>query len=83
MKPLFVYLFVGLVVVLLIVAALLLPKQNEQKKLTPLAGIAFIFIIAGILFGDDRWIAYSLLGIGIVLSVWDIIRKLKQKNVEH
>lgn len=52
-------------------------KSQTQKRLTPLASLAFGFILAGIVFGDDRLIGYSLLGIGMILSVVDILRKVK------
>ncbi len=47
--------------------------------MTPLTGLAFGFILAGIIFGDDRLIGYSLLGIGVILAVIDIFKKLKSK----
>lgn len=69
------------IVVLAILAVLFffLNKNKKDRKLTPLAGIAFGFILAGIIFGDDRRIGYSLMGIGVILSVIDIILKLKKK----
>jgi hypothetical protein len=52
-------------------------KSRKENRLTPLAGLAFGFVLAGILFADDRLIAYSLFGIGVVLAVFDIFKKLK------
>ncbi len=54
-------------------------KSRKENRLTPLAGLAFGFVLAGIIFGDDRLIGYSLLGIGVVLAVIDIFKKLKSK----
>jgi hypothetical protein len=54
-------------------------KGGEVQRFTPLAGLAFAFVLAGILFGSDRLIGYSLLGIGVVLAVVDIFAKLKNK----
>ena len=31
-------------------------KRRNENRLTPLAGLAFGFVLAGILFGDDRLI---------------------------
>ncbi len=67
------------IVVLAIVALLVFfaAKNQKEKKLTPLAGLAFGFVLAGILFGDNRFIGYSLLGIGVILSFIDMVRKLR------
>jgi len=53
-------------------------KSRKEKKLTPLAGLAFGFVVAGILFGDDRLISHSLMGIGVLLAVVDIFRQRKK-----
>ena len=68
-------------VVLAIIAFLVffLSKNKWEKTLTPLAGLAFGFILAGILFGDTRLVSYSLMGIGVILAVIDIIFKFKNK----
>ena len=55
-------------------------RRREQSKLTPLAGLAFGFILMGLFFGDERWLGYSLLGTGFVLAVADIIRGLRKKH---
>jgi hypothetical protein len=69
------------IIVLVIVALLVFiaAKSQKPKKLSPIASLAFGFILAGIIFGDDRLIGYSLLGIGVILSVVDIIRLERSK----
>ena len=64
------------IVVLMIIALLvfLLSKKRRETRLTPLASLAFGFILAGILFGEDRLIGYSLMGVGVILAVVDIFR---------
>jgi inner membrane protein involved in colicin E2 resistance len=47
-------------------------KGKRENRLTPLAGLAFGFVLAGIIFGDDRLIGYSLMGVGVVLAIVDI-----------
>ncbi len=68
-------------VLLAIIAALvfLVAKKRGQTRLTPLASIAFVFIVAGIFFGDNRMIGYGLMGVGVILAVVDIVRKLGSK----
>jgi hypothetical protein len=46
-------------------------KNSKPKRLSLLASIAFGFIVAGIVFGENRLISYSLFVIGIILSVVD------------
>jgi asparagine N-glycosylation enzyme membrane subunit Stt3 len=70
------------IVVLAVVAVLvfLTGKNKRQNRLTPLAGLAFGFILAGILFGESRVVGYSLLGIGVLLSVVDILNRGRSKT---
>jgi tellurite resistance protein TehA-like permease len=69
------------IVVLAIVAALvfLVRKSWKDKRLTPLAGLGFGCIVAGMVFGDNRAIGYGLMGVGVVLAVIDAVVKLKRK----
>lgn len=69
------------VVVLAIIAlfAVFVRKSKKDKKLTPLVGLAFGFILAGIIFSDNRLFGYSLIGVGVILAIIDIFRKLKGK----
>ncbi len=41
---------------------------NRARRLTPLDGLAFGFVIAAIVFGDT-----SLLGVGVTLTIVDIL----------
>ena len=69
------------VISLLIIAVLVffVKKNGKDKKLSPLAGLAFAFVVAGIIFGDDGFIGYILIGFGVILSVLDIVQKSKSK----
>lgn len=77
-----IYILIGIVVLLIIaILVVFLGKKSKNKKvkpLTPLAGLAFVFIILGILFEDSRLVSYSLMSIGVVLVVIDMIMKLKK-----
>ena len=73
-----IYIAVSIVVLAAIaLLVIFLGKSKKENRLTPLAGLAFGFILAGIICGDNRTIGYSLLGIGVILSVIDIVKKLK------
>jgi hypothetical protein len=72
------------IVVLLVIALLfiVIGKSQKRYKLTPLAGIAFGFVLAGIIFGENRLVGYSLLGIGVILSVVDSFKRFKSKKID-
>jgi uncharacterized membrane protein len=69
------------IVVLAIVALLvfLVRKGRNENRLTPLASLAFGFVLAGILFGDDRFVGYGLMGVGVLLGVVDAFMRSKRK----
>lgn len=65
----------ALIIILLVV--FLMRKDKDRGKLTTLTSISFVLIIAGAANGDDRLIAYSLFGAGILLSIIDIFLRKK------
>jgi preprotein translocase subunit SecG len=69
------------ILAIIVLVLLLLTQNNEGKRLTPLAGLAFGFIIAGVGFGENRTLGYGLFGTGIILAIIDIIIKYR-KNKE-
>ncbi|PIY60028.1 hypothetical protein COY95_03935 [Candidatus Woesearchaeota archaeon CG_4_10_14_0_8_um_filter_47_5] len=76
MDPPQVYIIISLVAFAIIAALLFfIKKSKKEKRLTPLAGAAFACLLAGIIFGEERLIGYSLIGIGVILSIIDIIQK--------
>ncbi len=76
MNPTLPYIIISsaalLVLALLAYAAL---KSGRPQKLTLLTGLAFAFVLAGILFGPDRIIGYGLIALGVFLAVIEVIRK--------
>jgi hypothetical protein len=77
-----IYILISIIVLLVIAILVFFIKKNKknkrEKRLTPLAGLAFAFIILGIIFGDDRLISYSFIGTGVLLAIVDIAKKLKK-----
>ena len=69
------------IIILAVVAVLvfIIGKNRGENRLRPLAGLAFAFIVAGIVFGDDRLIGYGLMGVGVVLAVVDIFHRSRSK----
>ncbi len=75
-----IYIVISIVVLAIITLVIFLVRKNKKdKKITPLTGFAFAFILAGFIFGEDRLIGYSLIGIGVIFAIIDIFKKLKSK----
>lgn len=71
-----IYIAISIVVLALIaILVFFVGKNKKEKKLSKLAGLSFAFIIAGIVFGEDRLLGYSLMGFGVILAIIDIIKK--------
>jgi drug/metabolite transporter (DMT)-like permease len=71
------------VVTLLAVMALwfFVLRQHGPRPLSPLSGLAFAFVIAGIIFGEDpRWLGYGLIAIGIALAVAEMIMTQRRRG---
>ena len=70
------WILVSLVAIAVVALLLLFVRRGgTQKRLTPLAAFAFGCIVAGIVFGDERWLGYSLFAVGVTLAVIDAVRK--------
>jgi hypothetical protein len=75
-----IYIAISIVVVVIVaILVFFVRRDNKENRLTSLAGLAFGFILAGIIFGDDRFVGYSLLGVGVILAVVDMYRRSKSK----
>jgi len=76
-----IFIVVSIVVLAIIALLVFFVRKNEgQNRLSPLASLAFGFTLAGIIFGDDRLIGYSLMGVGVLLAVADIFNRSKRTN---
>ena len=80
--------WVIIIIIALLVAASIffLIKRIRKKRpvrFNPIVGIAFALVLAGILFGDERIVGYSLIGIGVLLALIDIIKKAMKKKAMH
>lgn len=58
---------------------LFLGKDQEKVRLSPIAILAFVFVLAGILLAKNRVVGYSLMGVGGVLLAIDFFRKDKDE----
>jgi len=77
-----IYIIISIVVLAVIaILAIYTRKSKRPKRLSKLAMFAMLFVILGIVFaGQRRLISYSFMGLGVFLSVIDIIKNLKSKQ---
>jgi len=75
-----IYIAVSIVVLAVIAILVFFVRKNGKEiRLTPLTSLAFGFVLAGMFFGDDRFIGYGLMGVGALLAVVDMFNKSKKK----
>lgn len=68
------YLIISAILALLVIAvAVVFFRGQRPNRISPLAAIALAFVVAGITFGNERWIGYTFIGVGIVLAIADAI----------
>ncbi|MGB5925517.1 MAG: hypothetical protein WBH01_05415 [Dehalococcoidia bacterium] len=76
MEP--VWIAISIIALVVIVVLLLIARGKRYHKPSNLAIVGLSFVVLGIIFGDDRLIGYSFIGVGVLLSVIDAIRNRKQ-----
>jgi uncharacterized membrane protein len=74
------YVFISIVALAVIAIVFLFTRKNPQRPFSKLTIFAFIFFMAGLIFGSNRLVGYSLTGCGVGLAVIDIIRKTKKPS---
>lgn len=74
----YILIAIGVLAILVIV----LVARGKQVKTRPSrwAFLSLPLVIAGIMFGENRFIGYGLMGAGILLAVIDIV--LRYRNQE-
>jgi hypothetical protein len=76
MEP--VWIAISIIALVVIVVLLLIGRGKQYRKPSNLAILGMSLVVLGIIFGDDRLIGYSFIGVGVLLSVIDAIRNRKQ-----
>jgi MFS superfamily sulfate permease-like transporter len=74
------YIALTLLVLAIIALAAMYTRKSKRPKHPPskLAMVAILLVISGIIFGENRYIGYSLLGAGVLLSILDILKNLNR-----
>ena len=78
MEPLWIA--ISIISLVVIVVLLLISRRKRKQILNPsnLLILGMSCVVLGIIFGDDRLIGYSFIGVGVLLSVIDAVRNRKQ-----
>jgi heme A synthase len=65
------------VMVLAVVAGLVFAvgRNRSRNRLTPLAGLSFLLVVAGIVIGGESMVSYGLLAAGLLLAFLDVLTR--------
>lgn len=71
---------ISIIALVVIMVLLLISRRKGKQLLNPsnLLILGMSCVVLGIIFGDDRIVGYSFIGVGVLLSVIDAIRNSKQ-----
>ncbi len=50
---------------------LLVLNRGKTHRVSTLTMLGMTMVVLGIIFGESRWISYSLIGVGVLLAVID------------
>jgi uncharacterized membrane protein len=75
-SQIYIAISIGILAVILVMVVFI-GRKKQQARLSKLATLSFLLVIAGIVFGESRFIGYSLMGSGVLLAVIDIVKKIK------
>ena len=67
------WLIVGIVILIVLAAIVFLISKKRTNKENTLVTLATVFVVLGIVFGDDRLLGYSFIAIGILLSIVSVV----------
>jgi len=62
-------------VIVLLAVVFLTRKKKRTNKDNTLVTLGMVFVVLGIIFGDDRLLGYSFIGVGVLLSIISAIRR--------
>jgi len=78
MEPVWIAISISALVVIMVLLLISRRKGNQIINPSNLFVLGMSFVVLGIIFGDERVIGYSFIGVGVLLSVIDAIRNSKQ-----
>jgi len=80
MEPLYIGIAITALIIIVVLLLISREKGKQLRKPSNFAMLGMTLVVLGIIFGNtDRLIGYSFIGVGVLLSIIDIIRNLKSK----
>jgi hypothetical protein len=78
MEP--VWIAISIIALVVIMVLLLISRRKSNQLINPsnLFVLGMALVVLGIIFGDERALGYSFIGVGVALSVIDAVRNRKQ-----
>jgi uncharacterized membrane protein len=67
------------IVSIAVAVAFLSRKKKQAFQDNALLSLGIMFVVLGIIFGDDRLVGYSFIGVGVLLSIISAVRGLRKK----
>jgi hypothetical protein len=65
-------LYIGIsITAFIVILVLLVLNRRKIHRISTLTTLGMTMVVLGIIFGDSRWISYSLIGVGVLLAVID------------
>jgi predicted branched-subunit amino acid permease len=65
-------LYIGISIAAFIaILVLLVLNRRKINRISTLTMLGMTMIVLGIIFGESRWISYSLIGVGVLLAIID------------
>jgi hypothetical protein len=78
MEPVWIAISIAALIVIMVLLLISRRKGNQLLNPSNLLILGMSLVVLGIIFGDERVIGYSFIGVGVLLSVIDAIRNRKQ-----
>ena len=67
-----VYIGISIAAFIAIIAVLFL-NRRKSHQISTLTMLGLTVIVIGIIFSDDRWVGYPLIGVGVILAIIDAV----------
>ena len=80
MAPLYIGISIAALIIVVVLLLISRGKEKQLRKSSSLTTFGVTLVVLGIIFSDDRWIGYSFMGFGVLLSVVDGFRSLRKSN---
>ena len=76
------WLIVGIAIAIVLLAVVFLTRKKKRtNKDNALVTLGIALVVLGIVFGDDRLLGYSFIGVGVLLSIISATTKIRKHEM--